>query len=316
MRSMDYRAFILITGPMVQGDVDGHRGLAGGFSNFGAELPPNSTFVVRPLSRSTLGVMDPVFEIANARVWRGETLALRDFSLTLRHGESVAILGPNGAGKSSFLKLLTGEVRPEADPAMSCRLFGEECWSLEELRHRIGVVMPEEVARFEPQELACDAVLSSLRGAYGRTRWMRFSRLEQAQARAAMQRMGVEHLAAREFGTLSSGERRRVLIARALVHQPQVLVLDEPSTALDFAAAIQLTATLRSLLGTGHDLILVTHHPGEIPPEIERVILLRNGRVFADGPKRDIVTPALLGEIYRVDLTVSWSQGWCDVRPA
>lgn len=257
-----------------------------------------------------------IFEIVNARVWRGETLALRDFSLSLVHGESVAILGPNGAGKSSFLKLLTGEVRPEADPATSCRLFGEELWSLEELRHRIGVVMPEEVGRFDPDELTRDAVLSSLRGAYGRTRDMRFSQADKQCAHRSMELLGVTHLADREFGTLSSGERRRILIARALVHDPEVLVLDEPSTALDFAAALQLTVTLRSLLGLGRDLVLVTHHPGEIPPEIQRIVLLQNGRIFADGNKRDIITSANLSVLYHVDLRVSWNNGWCDVRPA
>ena len=260
--------------------------------------------------------IEPIFEIANARVWRGETLALRDFSLSLHHGESVAILGPNGAGKSSFLKLLTGEVRPEADPASQCRLFGEDLWSLEELRHRIGVVMPEEIARFHPEETTRDAVLSSLRGAYGRTRDMRFSRSDQESASVSMELMGVTHLAGRSFGALSSGEKRRILIARALVHQPQVLVLDEPSTALDFAAAIQLTATLRSLLNAGRDLILVTHHPGEIPPEIDRVILLRDGRVYADGKKREIITAGLMSELYQVELRVTWQCGWCDVRPA
>jgi iron complex transport system ATP-binding protein len=258
----------------------------------------------------------PVFEIANARVWRGDTLALHGFSLSLVHGESVAILGPNGAGKSSFLKLLTGEIRPEADPATSCRLFGEELWSLEELRHRIGVVMPEEVERFDPYELARDAVLSSLRGAYGRTRDMRFSPADKERTNRTMELLGVIHLADREFGTLSSGERRRILIARALVHDPEVLVLDEPSTALDFAAALQLTATLRSLLELGRDLVLVTHHPGEIPPEIQRIILLQNGRIFADGNKKDILTSARLSELYHVNLSVAWNNGWCDVRPA
>lgn len=258
----------------------------------------------------------PIFEIANARVWRGDTLALQDFSLSLVHGESVAILGPNGAGKSTFLKLLIGEVRPEAQPASRCRLFGDDLWSLEEIRHRIGVVMPEEVSRFHPEELAVDAVLSSLRGAYGRTRDMRFSKLEKSAARDAMHALGVAALADRGFGTLSSGERRRILIARALVHQPEVLVLDEPSTALDFAAAATLTGTLRSLLGTGRDVILVTHHPGEIPPEIGRVVLLRDGRIFADGAKTKILTAARLSALYEVDLRLTWSHGWCDVRPA
>ena len=140
----------------------------------------------------------------------------------------MAVLGPNGAGKSTFLKLLTGGVRAEARAGTCCRLFGEERWSLEEIRHRIGVVMPEEVARFETWELGGDVVLSSLRGAYGRTREMRFSSHEKSLALMAMGLMGVETLMAREFGSLSSGERRRIMIARALVHEPQVLVLDEP----------------------------------------------------------------------------------------
>lgn len=257
-----------------------------------------------------------IFEITHANVWRGDTLALRDFSLTLTHGESVAILGPNGAGKSSFLKLLTGEVRPAAEARTSCRLFGEELWSLLEIRHRIGVVMPEEVSRFHPEEIVLDAVLSSLRGAYGRTRDMKFSSAEKTKASTAMATMAVGHLARRSFGTLSSGERRRILIARALVHQPEVLVLDEPSTALDFAAALQLGSTLRELLQTGRDLVLVTHHPGEIPPEIHRVILLKDGQVFADGDKKAILTRDCLSALYETQLQVRWSGGWCDVRPA
>jgi iron complex transport system ATP-binding protein len=258
--------------------------------------------------------VETFFEIKNANVWRGDTLALRNFSLSLKHGESAAILGPNGAGKSTFLKLLTGEVRPAAEPSTSCRLFGDELWSLMEIRHRIGVVMPEEVNRFDTSEITRDAVLSSLRGAFGRTRDMRFSRHEKMQATDAMELMGVAALADREFGTLSSGERRRILIARAVVHQPEVLVLDEPSTALDFSAALQLGSTLRSLVRAGRDLILVTHHPAEIPPEITRVILLKDGKIFADGSKREIITRENLRQLYQADLTVKWSGGWCDVR--
>lgn len=275
----------------------------------------NRIFSPAPAACHLIRGVQPIFEIVNARVWRGDTLALQDFSLSLVHGESVAILGPNGAGKSTFLKLLTGEVRPEADPATCCRLFGDELWSLEEIRHRIGVVMPEEVSRFHPEELAVDAVLSSLRGAYGRTRDMRFSKLEKSAAGNAMHALGVAELANRGFGTLSSGERRRLLIARALVHQPEVLVLDEPSTALDFAAAATLTGTLRSLLGKGRDVVLVTHHPGEIPPEIARVVLLRDGRIFADGAKSKILTAPRLSALFDVNLRVNWSNGWCNVRP-
>ena len=265
--------------------------------------------------RRSCGVEPPFFEMKHARVWRGETLALDDFNLTIEAGESLAVLGPNGAGKSTFLKLMTGEVRPEAGRGSVCKLFGEALWSLEELRHRMGVVMPEEVARFDPEERAGDAVLSSLRGAYGRTKWMRFSNADRAAAMDAMELMGVAGLAEREFGSLSSGERRRFLIARALVHQPEVLVLDEPSTALDFAASLQLAALLQQLLKAGRALILVTHHPGEIPPAMERVVLLDRGKVVADGPKKRVLSRERLETLYQVGLKVRWADGWCEVRP-
>ena len=255
-----------------------------------------------------------IFEIRSATVWRGGTQALKDFSLELRCGESIAVLGPNGSGKSTFLKLLTGEVRPEAKAETQCRLFGEEQWALEELRHRIGVVMPEEVARFDDGEVAGDTVLSSLRGAYGRTRDMRFSKVDKQRALEAMELMGVAAIRGRAFGELSSGERRRFLVARALVHQPEVLVLDEPSTALDFAASLHLIVTLRQLIREDRTLVWVTHHPGEIPPEIDRVVLLKDGHIFADGRKCDVLTDKVLGQLYEVDIKVIWSDGWCVVR--
>ena len=255
------------------------------------------------------------FEVRDANVWRGETLALRDFSLDLREGESVAILGPNGAGKSTLLGLLTGELRAEARPGTTVRLFGDDLWALWDIRAMIGVVMPEDVKRFDAEEPGLDAVRSSFRGAFGRTRDMRFSKRETSASLAAMERMNVVHLADREFGRLSSGEQRRILIARALVHEPRVIVLDEPSTALDFAASIELGKLLRELPASGHTLVWVTHHPGEIPPEVERAVLLRDGRVFADGPKRKVLTSEKLSDLYQVGLTVRWSKGWCEVRP-
>ena len=255
------------------------------------------------------------FEITNARVWRGEVLALRDLNLTLRTDESVAILGANGAGKSSLLKLMTGEVRPEAGRNSSCRVFGEERWCLEDLRHKVGLVMPEEVARFLPDEVALDVVLSAFRGAYGRTRDMRFKASEKQHAAQVVSEVGIGHLTDRLFGQLSSGEKRRFLVARALVHEPGVLVLDEPSTALDFAARLEILEKLRGIAqGTG-SIVMVTHDPGEILPEINRVILLDRGKVAADGPKKQILKSDVLSDLYGMKLKLSWAEGWPVVRP-
>jgi iron complex transport system ATP-binding protein len=258
----------------------------------------------------------PFFEIRNANVWRGDVLALREMNLLLNADENVAILGANGAGKSSLLKLMTGELRVEARPDSSCELFGESLWCLEELRHRIGIVMPEDVSRFDDDELAGDVVLTAFRGAYGRTREMRFRADEKNRATVAMQENGVSELVDRAFGQLSSGEKRRFLIARAWVHEPEILVLDEPSTALDFAARLAMLGHLRRMVHAKGRMVLVTHDPGEIIPEIDRVILLRAGRIIADGAKRQILTSESLSELYHTPLKLHWKDGWAIVRPS
>ena len=252
----------------------------------------------------------PFFEIRNANVWRGDVLALRNLSLVLTENENVAILGANGAGKSSLLKLMTGELRVEVISNSLCELFGEELWCLEELRHRIGIVMPEEVSRFVDDEIASDVVLSVFRGAYGRTREMRFRAIEKQLALEAMTTTGVAELKQRFFGQLSSGEKRRLLIARAMVHAPEILVLDEPSTALDFAARLAMLGQLRNMAETTKSIVLVTHDPSEIFPEIDRLILLKAGRIIADGPKRKILTSAALSEFYGIPIKLHWNHGW------
>lgn len=253
------------------------------------------------------------FSLRKATVWQGDTAALRELTLELTLGESVAILGPNGSGKSTLLKVLTGELRPAARPGTSSQLFGERLWDLNTLRRRIGIVMPEEVTRFHPLETAFDVVLSALRGAYGRTSQMRFSKLEKAAAIDAIRQVGMLGSEGKSFSQFSSGEKRRFLIARALVHRPDVIVLDEPTTALDFPSSIALSNTLRELVAEGQTLLWVTHHPAEIPPEVTRAILLKGGRVFADGPTRRSLTSRLLSELYETPLRVRFARGWYQV---
>lgn len=260
--------------------------------------------------------MHPLLELRHADVWRGDHRVFRDLSLTVGAEESIAILGPNGAGKSTLIKLITGELRAAAEPGTIARLFGEDLWSLEELRHRLGLVSPEEAHRFDVEEPAEGVVLSSLRGAFGLARWMRFSKHDRSRALAAMEKAGIAHLAKRPYGELSSGERRRFLLARALVHEPQALLLDEPTTALDFPSSLAFIQIVRALVRSGHGVLWVTHHPSEIPPETSRVILLKEGRIFADGPPRKTLTSSILSELYGLPLTVRWSGGFCHVTAA
>lgn len=254
------------------------------------------------------------FEMHHCRVWRGELCVLDDFSLQLRHGESVAILGPNGSGKSTLVQILTGDLSVEFSDDRVCRLFGEELWSLEDLRHKIGFVSPEQTRYFDDDETTINVVLSAWRGAYGRTREMKFSAMEKQAALQAMEITGTTHLAQRMIGSLSSGERRRLLIARALVHNPRVLVMDEPTTALDFSGSQLLIQSLRRSMTSGCTVILVTHHPEEIPPEINRVILLKQGRISTDGPKRRVLTSQQLSGLYEIPIEVHSKSGWCHAR--
>lgn len=258
---------------------------------------------------------EPILELEKVTVWRGDTRVFDGLSLQVGRGERIAVLGANGAGKSTLLALLAGELRPVVREGSWCRLFGEEFWCLDELRERVGFVTPGQNELFHDDEVASDVVLTGLRGAYGRTSAMRFSRRDKERAWKAMSLVGVEPLIWRAFGELSSGEQRRFLLARALVHDPEFLVFDEPTTALDLPGAWRFLAAVRDLLTGGAGLLLVTHDAREIPPEVERVVLLKEGRVLADGPKRKVMNGRNLSECYGVPVRVRWSGGFCEVRP-
>ncbi len=257
----------------------------------------------------------PVLELDDVTVWRGEQRVFDGLSLRVESGERVAILGPNGAGKSTLLALISGDVHPVAGQGSS-RLFGEERWSLYDLRERIGLVTPEQGGLFDRDELASDVVLTGLHGTYGITRGQTFTAAEKRRAWKAMKAAGVHELMWRDYGELSSGERRRFLLARALVHEPEMLIFDEPTTSLDLPGAWGLIEIVRTLLRKGTGVMLVTHDVREIPPEIDRVVLMKKGRILADGTKRRVLTAELLSACYGVEVKVSWRHGFCEVRPA
>ena len=257
----------------------------------------------------------PVFELGGITVWRGDRKVFDNFSLQVESRERVAILGPNGAGKSTLLSLISGDIHPVADEG-HCRLFGEDQWSLYDLRERIGLVTAEQQGLFDDDELASDIVLTGLHGVHGMTHSQTYTDAERRKAWKAMKQAGVESLVWRDYGELSSGERRRFLLARALVHEPEMLILDEPTTSLDLPGAWAFMSVVGQLMQKGTGVLLVTHDVREIPPEIDRVVLMQEGRVLADGKKREVLTPESLSLCYGVKLRVNWRDGLCEVRPA
>jgi iron complex transport system ATP-binding protein len=223
---------------------------------------------------------------------------LEDVTLKIALGEHVCILGPNGCGKSTLIKTITRECYPVAREGSSMAILGRERWNIFDLRSLLGIVSPDLLACCTTDATGRDVVLS---GFFSSARIFPHhhphpEHLERAEA--ALQRLGIAHLAERPVARMSSGEAKRTLIARALVHDPQTLLFDEPSNALDIGAQLQLRATMRELAQSGLGILLVTHHVSEIIPEIERVVLLREGRIIADGPKAAILTEENLSSLF------------------
>jgi iron complex transport system ATP-binding protein len=244
----------------------------------------------------------PLLDFREITVIRDETVALDRLSLRIATGENVAIIGPNGSGKSTLLKTITRELYPIYREGSSARILGREQWDVAELREHLGVVSNDLFSRSNRNPRGLEVVVSGFYSSFGL--WPHHQPTEEivTRSRTAMRQMGVEHLAERRYGEMSSGERRRVLISRALVHDPQTLILDEPSDSLDLAMLKDLQARLRKLVQNGTGIVLVTHHLHEIIPEVSRVVLLKQGRVFRDGAKQEILSRRNLSELYDIDV--------------
>ncbi len=230
-------------------------------------------------------------------VMRGERAGLEDVTLEIASGEHICILGPNGCGKSTLIKTITRECYPLVREGSSISILGRENWNVFELRSLLGIVSPDLLASCTTDATGRDVVLS---GFFSSTRIFPHHHPDPehlARAEAALERLGIAHLADRPVAHMSSGEAKRTLIARALVHDPRTLLFDEPGNALDIAAQLQLRDTMRALAQSGLGILLVTHHVSEIIPEIERIVLLREGRILADGPKHAVLNEERLSRL-------------------
>ncbi len=258
-----------------------------------------------------------LLKVDQATVLKNGNKVLDNLSFAVREGEHTAILGPNGAGKSSLIRLISRQDYPLAhnDGTPAVTIFGQESWNVFELRPLLGIVSADLQFFYLTRTLAgrtrgLEAVLSGFFASFGIFQHQKITPAMQAQALTALKLVEADHLAEKMVEQMSTGELRRIMIARSLAPNPRALILDEPTTGLDLLARYRFLETLQKVARQGKTIILVTHHVEEIFPEIHRVILMRQGGILADGEKSAVLTAANLSAMYGMPIKVQYERGY------
>ena len=252
-----------------------------------------------------------ILEMKGVSVVRNGKRILDSISLSIEENESVAIIGNNGSGKTTLMKLLRGEVLPyydERSPAIM-KIFGEENQSIFDLRSRIGIVSMDLQTQFGRETLVSEVIASGFFGSLDIFRNMEMTEDLASKVHDAAVMMGIEDLLDRTTEGLSLGEMRRALIARALAPGPGTLVMDEPMTGLDITMATKFRKMFDILMRAGINLIMVTHDLADIPAGIERIVMMKDGRIFADGEKGSLLTSEVMSELYDEPIKVEHDAG-------
>lgn len=276
---------------------------AGNRNGFASLRPPR-------LSEQMSGKTAPLLlDFQHLTVPRGDKYVLRDLQLQIRRGEHVVILGPNGSGKSTLVKAITREIYPVDRPGLRYELLGCADWDVNDLRGHFGIVALDQLQNLSHEVTlrrvtARELVLSGYFNSLGLWPHHRVKPGQERHARAILRFLEISHLAHRAVSEMSSGEQRRAMIGRALVHDPASLILDEPTNSLDPGAVREFRALLRKLARAGRSLLLITHHIADVIPEIDRVILMQGGRIIGDGAKDRMLTSARLSRLFRTKLKV------------
>lgn len=260
----------------------------------------------------------PLIEICNATIYRGDTRVFDNFSLTIKQREPAVILGPNGSGKTTLLKVINRELYPARKDGSSVRILGRDRWNVWDLRSHIGIVSHDLQMRYNSKSSGLEVVLSGYLSSVG-IHGILANRISGSQRRRAhdiMGELGISAQASTPLHHMSTGQQRRCLLARALVHDPNTLILDEPTAGLDLAASFDYLARIRSLTRDGKNIVLVTHVLNEIPPDIDRIIMLRNGKVVVDGAKNVVLNETNLRQTYGTDIRIASVDGYYLAYPA
>jgi iron complex transport system ATP-binding protein len=252
----------------------------------------------------------PYIEFENVLVQREKTMALRGITFSIAAGEHAAILGPNGSGKSTLIKVITRECYPRYPESSRVRIWGRETWGLFDLRALLGIVTNDLVETCTKPYSALETALSGFFGSIGIWPNHHVTADMEQKARAALKFFDIEHLADHPLTELSSGEARRAVFARALVHDPKALLLDEPSNSLDIRAQHEVREAMRKLAQSGVSILLVTHHLPDIIPEIDRIIALKNGAIFFDGAKTEALNDHNMTKLFDYETLIDHKNGF------
>jgi len=251
-----------------------------------------------------------LLELKNIQVMRGGKVVLDDFNLRIHANEHVAILGPNGCGKSTLIKTITRECYPVIRDGARISILGRESWNVFELRPLLGIVSNDLMAWCNSESVGLDIVLSGFFSSSHIFPNHLVLPEQRELAQSVLAQLEIPHLAERPVSEMSSGEAKRILIARALVHQPKALLFDEPSNSLDFHAQHSLRRTMSLLAKSGIGIILVTHDLADIVPEITRVVLMSKGRIIADGHKEEMLREEPLSKLFGMKVEIGRKDGY------
>ena len=256
-----------------------------------------------------------IIDLQNITVFQGRNKILDDFTLTIDESQSTVILGPNGSGKTTLLKLLNRELYIVEDPKSSLKIFEKERWNVDDLRSNLGVVSQHLQYGYSNSAIGLYVVLSGFYSSDGIWQHQTFEEEKLNRAKEVMDLLSISELQDRAFSSMSTGEQRKFLLARSLVNDPAVLVFDEPTSGLDMSACFQYLEIIRELIGMGKKVVLVTHHVHEIPPEVTRVILLKEGKVIEDGNKDEILTDTNLTNLFDWPIKLVKENGYYQAMP-
>ena len=259
-----------------------------------------------------------IIHFEHVNVAYDEQDVLHDIHLSIKEGQHTVILGGNGSGKSTLLKLFSNDLYPRFNETTTKEVFGKKVWDIWELKKHLGIITNDLHYQFSeraPDLNAFEVILSGFYSSFHIYEHQEFSPLHVNKVEEVLDFLGIRHLRHKRISEMSTGELRKCIIARSLVHEPKAMILDEPTVGLDIKAQLNFIEMIRKI-AAHRTIILVTHHLEEIFEEISHVVLIKEGRILAQGAKEALLSDAHLSEVFDLPLHVKCEKGRYFVQSA